>query len=251
MYKIYKHTLLVGPHKGWSYIGQTSLENPNIRWQNGYGYKNCTIFWRAIKKYGWENFSHEIIEDNIETLEEANKRETYWIQYYHTWLDDPQCKGYNATLGGNNSLSEEVKTKISKTLYGHPVTDKMRKIFSDNLKAGKGCYKYWQGKKRDSETVEKLRQAKLGTVETEEQRAKVTAGLLKYYSDSKNNRIRKDGSMLCTPVLCIETGEIFFSVNEAARQKSPKHTANGAGHIKEAAKGKRKTAFGYHWEYIK
>ncbi len=163
MYKIYQHTLLVGPHKGWSYIGQTSLDNPNIRWQNGYGYKLCTVFWRAIKKYGWNNFKHEIIEDNIKTLKEANKRETYWIQYYHTWLDDPQCKGYNATLGGNNLVSEDVKVKISKSLVGHPVTDEMKKLYSENLKSGKGCYKYWQGKKRSAETIEKCRQALLGS----------------------------------------------------------------------------------------
>lgn len=250
MYKIYKHTLLVGEHKDWSYIGQTSLDNPNTRWQNGYGYKRCIPFYGAIKKYGWENFSHEIIEDNIATLEEANKREAYWIQYYHTWLDDPECRGYNSTLGGNNFLSSEVKSKISKSLQGHSVTDEMRKIFSENLKAGKGCYKYWQGKKRSAETVEKCRQASTGKIKTAEQRAKVTDSLLKYYSDNKNNKVRADGTKLCTPVRCVETGEVFFSTNEASRQKSPKHTTTGASAIRDAAKGRCKTAYGYHWEYL-
>ena len=70
MYKIYKHTLTLDcPHKGWSYIGQTDNAEPNTRWQNGLGYKHCTVFWRAIQKYGWDNFSHEIIEDGLETLE--------------------------------------------------------------------------------------------------------------------------------------------------------------------------------------
>lgn len=47
-----------------------------------------------------KNFSHEIIEDNILTLGEANKREQYWISFYHTWINDPQCRGYNLTIGG-------------------------------------------------------------------------------------------------------------------------------------------------------
>ena len=207
MYKIYKHTLLVGEHAGWSYIGQTSLDNPNIRWQNGYGYKKCTVFWRAIKKYGWENFSHEIIEDNIKTLEDANERETYWIKYYHTWIDDSQCKGYNSTLGGNNLMSEDVKEKISKSLMGHSVTDEMKKLYSDNLKAGIGCYKYWQGKKRSRETTEKI---------------------------LKTLKVRK--------VRCIETGEIYQSALYATRVVH--------GDVNRCVKGERKTAAGYHWEYV-
>lgn len=247
MYKIYKHTCKVN---GKSYIGQTSSTDiKNDRWQNGAGYKQCTVFYRAIKKYGWDNFTHEIIEDNIETLAQANEREHYWIMYYHTWIDDPECNGYNSTAGGNNFISEEVKAKISKSLQGHSVSEEARKIYSENLK-NSSMYKYWQGKKRSAETVEKLRQAKLGTIETEEQRAKIAESLLKFYSSDAASTVRKDGTKLATPVRCVETGEIFFSVNEAARQKSPKHNANGAGHIKDCLKGKRHKAFGYHWEYV-
>ena len=79
---IYKHTLLVGPHKGWSYIGQTRATDPNKRWKNGKGYlTEDTLFSRAIKKYGIENWdivrSQEIIESNIQSIEEANRREKY------------------------------------------------------------------------------------------------------------------------------------------------------------------------------
>lgn len=50
MYKIYKHTCKVN---GKSYIGQSSSDDiKNDRWQNGAGYKKCTVFYRAIKKYG-------------------------------------------------------------------------------------------------------------------------------------------------------------------------------------------------------
>ena len=60
------------------YIGQTK-NNPTRRWENGKGYKN-TYFGNAIEKYGWDNFEHQILEENIETVEEANQRETYYIE---------------------------------------------------------------------------------------------------------------------------------------------------------------------------
>ena len=47
---VYKH---VSPsHK--VYIGITHLL-PSQRWCRGNGYKNNPMFYRAIKKYGWDN----------------------------------------------------------------------------------------------------------------------------------------------------------------------------------------------------
>ena len=46
------------------------------------------------------------------------------------------------------------------------------------------------------------------------------------------------------PVRCIETGVEYPSVSEASRQ-------TGISHIHQVCKGDRKTAGGYHWEYIR
>jgi hypothetical protein len=46
----------------------------------------------------------------------------------------------------------------------------------------------------------------------------------------------------CKKVLCIETGEIFKSVNEAQRIKKCRN-------ISQVCKGVRKTSLGYHWRY--
>lgn len=93
-WKIYKHTNKIN---GKCYIGQTCRKNVSERWNNGKGY-NGTIFAKAIEKYGWDNFNHEIIEDNILTQEEANEREQYWIEYYGSYGEN----GYNMTRGGDD-----------------------------------------------------------------------------------------------------------------------------------------------------
>ena len=97
-WKIYKHTNKIN---GKCYIGQTCRKNPNERWNNGKGY-NGTIFAKAIEKYGWDNFEHEIIEDGILSEEEANEREMYWIEYYNSYAGVSGGNGYNMTRGGDD-----------------------------------------------------------------------------------------------------------------------------------------------------
>jgi len=50
----------------------------------------------SIQKYGWENFTVDII-DQCETREEAKQLEQHYIQIYNSYYD-----GYNATLGGDD-----------------------------------------------------------------------------------------------------------------------------------------------------
>lgn len=89
IYCIYKHT----SPKGKSYIGIT--KNTNKRFgTNGNGYKNQPKFWNAIQKYGWENFTHEIIEDNL-PFEQACLGEELYIEIY-----DSINNGYNICTGG-------------------------------------------------------------------------------------------------------------------------------------------------------
>ena len=91
---IYKHT---NKTNGMVYIGQTK-QKPEKRWLNGNGYSANTPFGKAIAEFGWDNFEHEIIEV-LDNPEEADERERYWIKHYHSWVQDPQCNGYNALEG--------------------------------------------------------------------------------------------------------------------------------------------------------
>ena len=124
-YCIYMHKNKIN---GKIYIGQT-CQIPEKRWKEGEGYKGSIQFYSAIKKYGWENFEHIILEENL-TLEEANKKEAYYIQFYDSYRN-----GYNATLGGNNSpKTEEQKRKISESNIGkHPHNGELNPMYGKHM----------------------------------------------------------------------------------------------------------------------
>lgn len=97
-YTIYKHTNKIN---GKSYIGQTLQVDLRIRFKNGRGYHKQKIFFKAILKYGWENFIHEVLEI-VDSKEQANARERYYIKLYNTYVGFENAWGYNATPGGDD-----------------------------------------------------------------------------------------------------------------------------------------------------
>lgn len=102
-YCIYKHT----SPSGKSYIGQTNDFSRRIRMHKSVA-SGCTAFARAVKKYGFENFTSEILEEHL-TLEDANNKERLYIIEYNSIVPN----GYNLLSGGNNSSHcEETRNKI-------------------------------------------------------------------------------------------------------------------------------------------
>ena len=95
---IYKITNIINNK---SYIGQT-IKTAEERWKEHKAHafgshpndQNKTLY-KAIRKYGVENFTFEVLQDNIETFEQLDKAEIYWIDYYNSFV-----KGYNETFGG-------------------------------------------------------------------------------------------------------------------------------------------------------
>lgn len=116
-YLVYKHT----SPSGKSYIGIT-----NNYTRRCYAHRDpnsgCAAFAAAVKKYGWNNFTHEILVKGI-TLDEANTLETKFILEYDTLSPN----GYNLTTGGGvTTLSEETRQKISKSNTGKKHTDEAK-----------------------------------------------------------------------------------------------------------------------------
>lgn len=101
MIGIYKITNLINNKV---YIGQS--KNISKRW-NAHRVRSQNDdypLYRAIRKYGLENFTFEVIEEcNIDSLDD---REKYWIAYYKS--NNPN-NGYNLTAGGQTGISLKLK----------------------------------------------------------------------------------------------------------------------------------------------
>ena len=129
MYTVYKHQNKIN---GKIYIGIT-MQEPEKRWgNNGINYKTSPHFYAAIEKYGWNNFDHDILFENL-THDEACSKEQELIEYYNSMNRE---FGYNSTSGGDVFImNEETKQKISHSMmgntngFGHPCSDeKKRKL---------------------------------------------------------------------------------------------------------------------------
>lgn len=102
-YCVYKHTCIAkGDSYGKVYIGITGRP-PQKRWRDGKNYGHSLYFNNAIKKYGWDNFSHEILETGL-SRSEAAKAERRYIKEYHS--KDP-AYGFNLTDGGDSLVGSE------------------------------------------------------------------------------------------------------------------------------------------------
>lgn len=114
------------------YVGITK-KNINERWKYGHGYKDCTLFQKAIDKYGWKNIEHKVLYQNL-SKDVAEEIEIKMISELKL-LD--RNYGYNLKPGGRTSpLTEEIKLKISKSAKGKIISkeqiEKRRKTMELN-----------------------------------------------------------------------------------------------------------------------
>lgn len=108
---------------GKVYIGETkdSLYN---RWVGNnklshkgvyeYNKESNRILYRALRKYGLENFEVSVLEENFKTEEERKNSETKWIEKFNSFVGYDKCNGYNMNTGGNSCehiLTKETRKK--------------------------------------------------------------------------------------------------------------------------------------------
>lgn len=255
---------------GKPYVGQTtrSIEE---RFKEHVSH-NQYLIGRAIRKYGKENFSIEVLEE-CETFEQLNERERYWI----TCLDCIAPKGYNLTDGGEGGFhhTPETRARISaaNTGEGHPMFGKHHSAEAKAKIAASG-----KGRIMSEETKAKLAAAQpikhaVICIETRtvyesvemaarchnihrsriilacQEHQRTAVGKHWWYLEDFNNAteiIIPPAKATSQPraVICLETGEVFKSIQEASRWLGMTHSAiSRACRIHYAAGG-------YHWRYL-
>lgn len=286
-YIVYKHTC---KDNGKVYIGLTGMSLIERTGNNGEGYlhKKKNGNWvqpqiaRAIIKYGWDNFDHEILFANL-TKEEADKKEKEMIDFYDS--RNPQ-KGYNTREGGSNGpLSEETKQKLKETMegrydgeknpfYGRKHSEetkeairKKNKIHASNRDiSGENNPMY--GRKLTAEEIKKRSEAQKGKRHSEESKKKMSEARKEWYKNhpdyerperTEEHKEKMRQAMLGREMdkdwkrkigeghapyycICVETGEKFPSFAEAGRQKGVDKAS-----IQRVVSGKQNTAGGFHW----
>jgi len=171
IYCIYKHT---APN-GKSYIGQSCRYKE--RCNSHKNSKEDIPFPRAIRKYGWDNFKHEILLSNL-TLDKANKYEEFYISEHNTMTPN----GYNAQTGGKNcKVSDETRMKHSKAHKGVPKTQEHKDKIGLAHKGRKLSPEHIQklidintGRKLSPEHIAKVVAFKLGKPLSEETKSKIS-----------------------------------------------------------------------------
>lgn len=120
---IYKLTNL---SNGKLYIGQTinTWKQRKRCYNTAIKSKNNQRIVNALRKYGWDGFSVEII-DKASTIEELNALEEQYIAKYNTVNE-----GYNTTNGGDNREYTDVHKQILKDAW----TKERRAVASERMK---------------------------------------------------------------------------------------------------------------------
>ena len=134
LWTVYAH---VNKENRKTYVGITSKNKPEQRWNSGRGYKENPHFYAAIQKYGWDNFEHVIIGRYL-SEREAKSLEKEFIKFWRT--QDP-LYGYNMTSGGDGTPdchpTEETRRKLSIARRKENLSPETLKRRSDGLKGRK------------------------------------------------------------------------------------------------------------------
>lgn len=165
------------------YIGQTT-ETLKQRFSKHIGYQkenSDTKFYRAIRKYGANNFYIEEL-DSAKNQEELDEKELYWINKLEAVNKGYNSKAVKGKCGGDTLSNHPNKTTISEKIrqsklgdknpmriygglkgerngmYGKQMSDEAKLAISSKLK----------GRVRSEEEVRKTREALKGVPKTEE-----------------------------------------------------------------------------------
>jgi group I intron endonuclease len=204
----------------------------------------------AWNKYGTDAFRFSVLE--LCDVCNLDDREKYYIQYYQSYMAE---LGYNLTLGGEGGVpTNETRQKMSEAHIGLIGTTESRAKQSEALTGANnpmfgrcGALSPTYGRKKSVDEIQKMIETRWTA-----QKRKINSERILGVNNPMYGRFGSQNAA-SRAVRCIETNEIFESIQIAARwcglASSPP--------IGQVCLGKRKSAGKHpitgeklHWEYV-
>lgn len=217
------------------YIGQhTAKEGKKDNYYLGSGY----ILQKAIKKYGRSVFKNYVIEW-ADTQVKLDELEQKWISKFNA-VNSEQF--YNIRTGGRNGFtSEDIKLFWKLGLY---------KDISGNANPAKRQDVKEKLSKSTRDYANTHKEEMILRGEKHKKLWKEHRELFPQCNCGKDSPFYNRGKQ----VKCIEYSLCFpnaMRAGEWVKENYPKYPNASDGNIRDACKGKRKSAYGLHWEYVK
>lgn len=168
---------------GKRYIGIT-CRRPKKRWRRGNGYPQNTHFTAAVQKYGWDNFTHEIVARDLSQAD-ACALEQKLIGAYQT--TNPEY-GYNHSPGGellgrDFTLTEQQRRFASERVrgeknpnYGKRMTVEQKQKLRESCSMGEIT--------RTPEWNKHISEALVGRKFTEDRKKQISSAMVRVWTDS-------------------------------------------------------------------
>ena len=167
-----------------------------------------------MNKYGIEHFQIEQIEEVPDN--QVAEREQYWISYY-----DSYHKGYNATRGGEGKL-----------LYDYDLIVKTYKQYN-NIKETAKALGISTDTVHDALTIKNCP-------------IKSSSEILKEKTSKPVNMLDKQNYNIIQSFSSTKDAAKYLIQNKVTTSLNDKGIAS---HISDVCNGKRKSAYGYFWQY--
>ena len=221
------------------YIGQTKHEihirfKEHIKAAKSNSRKNVVLY-KAMRKYGIENFHIEMIEECSE--DKLDEKEIYWISFY-----DSYNKGYNMTLGGGGG--QTLPTAIHRKINGTPIQqyDLDGNFIAEYISSGEAAEQ--TNTQQDEINRCCVRSRNAYSANNFIWKRKYDDTPIEIWVEANK---RKMGRKIVEQYdLNDDLIQTYPSIAEASKAISP--TGNHAC-ISNACNGKRKTAYGYKWKF--
>lgn len=253
MYRIYLITNLITNKK---YIGQTNQDIKSRfedHWKEAVKqYRTNCYLHNSMVKHGIENFSLELIEDNIPE-ELIDDKESYYIDKYNTFYLNGH--GYNMTRGGQgiHGYKHTNETKLKQSAASLAMWDRIKNNPEEYNRLCQIRSINHKGWKPTEETLKKMKDSAYprdgelnpfyGKHHSDESRK-----LISEAQSNPVNMINKDGIIINSFNSCKEAAQYIYDNKDKFVNVSATKPSTISSRITKVVRGEAKTAYGYIWK---